>query len=94
MEFKLRPNKEFVMNDNQVSGKWNEVKGEIRSAWGKLTDDELEETKGDAQSIQGLIQQRYGEKEETIKEKISNVFDRFSFKKDQYVDKTKENLRH
>ncbi len=40
-------------------------------AWGKITDGELEATKGDAQSIQGPIQQRYGEKAENVKEKIS-----------------------
>ncbi len=44
------------MNQSQMAGKWKEIKGEIRKAWGELTDDEVEQTKGNMESISGLIQ--------------------------------------
>lgn len=49
------------LNENTTKGKWLEMKGEIQKAWGKLTDNELEESKGDMKKIAGIIQQRYGE---------------------------------
>ena len=47
------------LNENTIKGKWLEIKGDIQKAWGKLTDDELEKTKGDMKAIGGLIQQKY-----------------------------------
>lgn len=80
------------INENIVKGKWLEIKGELRKAWGKLTDDELEKTQGDLQQIGGLIQQKYGEGQETYRKKLSDIFDRFEEKKDQVVDGIKNKL--
>ena len=30
------------MNTDILRGKWNQVKGEVKSQWGKLTDDDLD----------------------------------------------------
>ncbi len=62
------------MNTDTAQGKWNEIKGEIRNAWGKLTDNELESVKGNMTAIAGLIQQRYGETKESISEKLEEMF--------------------
>jgi uncharacterized protein YjbJ (UPF0337 family) len=37
-----------------------EMKGQVKELWGKLTDDELEQAGGEAEQIIGLIQQKYG----------------------------------
>lgn len=66
------------MNDNFMSGKWTEVKGEIRKLWGKITGDELESTKGDVQSISGLVEQKYGLKKDEISAKLGEIRDRFT----------------
>jgi uncharacterized protein YjbJ (UPF0337 family) len=81
------------MNDNFIQGKWREIKGEIKRAWGKLTDDEIEKTKGDMTSIGGLIQQRYGEKEESYRQKLSDIFDRYKDEKDDAVQNVKDRLK-
>lgn len=60
-----------MLNDNIVGGKWKLVKGQIQKAWGKLTDDELEQTRGDVTQLTGLVQQRYGENQESIRERIN-----------------------
>ncbi len=61
-----------MLNENIIDGKWKMVKGEIQKVWGKLTDDELEQTKGNISQLTGLVQQRYGENQESIRERINH----------------------
>lgn len=78
------------MNQDNVSGKWKEFKGEIRNQWGKLTDDEIESTKGNMTAISGLIQQRYGDAKENSSEKLKSLFTRFGAKAEQMGENAKE----
>ena len=84
----------MTINENTIKGKWLEIKGDVRKAWGKLTDDELEQTKGDMKAIGGLIQQRYGETQESYGDKLSNIVKRFETQKDEAIDKVKESLKN
>ncbi len=53
------------MNWDQIEGKWRQLTGSIKSTWGDLTDDELQQINGDRERLEGKIQERYGvEKEE------------------------------
>lgn len=61
-----------MLNENIIEGKWKLVKGQIQKAWGKLTDDELEQTKGNVTQLTGLVQQRYGENQESIRSRIND----------------------
>lgn len=83
----------MTLNENTTKGKWLEIKGEVQKAWGKLTDDELDQTKGDIKSISGLIQQRYGEAQKDHNEKLSRIFRNFEAKKDEAVDQIKQSLK-
>ena len=74
-----------VINDNILKGKWAELKGEVQKLWGKLTDDELEQTKGEASSLSGLVQQKYGIKEEEFRSKMNNIITKFSPSEDPVV---------
>jgi len=85
---------DMTINEQTLKGKWREIKGEVQKAWGKLTDDELEKTKGDMNAIAGLIQQRYGDAQEASSEKLSRIFDRYAGKKDEVMNRVKENLKH
>jgi hypothetical protein len=38
--------KERAMNWDQIEGKWQQFRGDVRAKWGKLTDDDLETIKG------------------------------------------------
>lgn len=58
------------MNDSILSGKWREIKGEVKKAWGELTDDEVNKTEGNAQSLIGLLQQKFGYAKEEATEKL------------------------
>ena len=83
----------MTMNENTVAGKWLEIKGEVQKAWGKLTSDDLEKTKGDMKAIGGLIQQKYGEAQEVYGKKLSGIFSSFETKKDAVVETVKEEIK-
>ena len=81
-------------NRDAVQGKWREIKGEIQKAWGRLTDDELEKTKGDMTAIGGLIQQKYGSQKDEVEHSLGGIYDRFVAAKDKKVEDVKDSLRH
>ena len=57
------------MNKEQIEGKWDQVKGDIKQKWAKLTDDDLLYAEGSADKLAGKIAERYGiAKEEALKQ--------------------------
>jgi uncharacterized protein YjbJ (UPF0337 family) len=57
------------MNEEQIKGNWNQLKGKVQAKWGKLTDDEVEQFKGNRDQFIGTLQEKYGiEKEEAKKQ--------------------------
>ena len=59
---------------------WQKVKSEVRKVWGKLTDDELEKTKGEMDAIGSLIEKRYGETKKNYGDKLTGIMERFEDK--------------
>ncbi len=45
---------------DMAKGNLKEMQGNMRKWWGKLTDDDLEQAKGNKDVILGKLQQRYG----------------------------------
>jgi uncharacterized protein YjbJ (UPF0337 family) len=70
---KLFNSKECTMNEDRLKGKWNQIKGELKKRWGKLTDDDLTYGEGQIDKMMGRIQERTGEK----KEEIQKFFNRY-----------------
>ena len=48
------------MNWDQIEGKWKQMKGSAKQHFGKLTDDDLEQIRGQRDQLVGKIQERYG----------------------------------
>lgn len=48
------------MNWDIIEGKWKQFKGDVRTKWGKLTDDDLDAIGGRKDKLVGRIQERYG----------------------------------
>ena len=48
------------MNEDRVEGKWKQMKGALKSRWGKLTDDDLDVIEGQKDQLVGKVQERYG----------------------------------
>lgn len=82
------------LNENTLKGKWLEIRGEVQKAWGKLTNDELDKSKGDLKVIGGLIQQKYGKNQSDYSKKLADIFNRFEDQKEETVDDIKKKLKH
>jgi len=64
------------MNEDILQGKWKQVRGEIKSWWGKLTDDDLVRINGNTEKLAGLLQERYGYNREQAENELADFFDR------------------
>jgi uncharacterized protein YjbJ (UPF0337 family) len=60
------------MNPQILKGKWNQLRGEIRTRWGKLTDDDMTQIEGNAEKMIGKLQERYGYKREQAEKEIND----------------------
>jgi uncharacterized protein YjbJ (UPF0337 family) len=65
---------EVVMNRDQASGKWKQIRGRIKEQWGDLTDDELDKAEGNRDYLIGKVQERYGLSKEEVQRRL-NEFD-------------------
>ena len=45
---------------NKVAGNWKRMKGAVKERWGKLTHNEIRESQGRRETLNGYIQTRYG----------------------------------
>jgi uncharacterized protein YjbJ (UPF0337 family) len=63
----------MALNWDVIRGKWNQLKGDARTQWGKLTDDDWERIGGHKDKLVGTLQERYG----WNKEQAENEADRF-----------------
>ena len=55
-----------MVNAQTLQGNWNEVKGKLRSKWGQLTNDELQQFNGNVDQLVGTIQRKTGEARSSI----------------------------
>ena len=58
------------MNWDQIKGDWKQFQGHVQQQWGKLTNDDLQEAKGDQKILTGKIQERYGITKEEAEKQI------------------------
>ncbi|KTD55537.1 stress response protein [Legionella santicrucis] len=60
------------MNKDIFQGKWEEVKGQMKKTWGKLTDDDFKQIEGNQQEIFGKLQKHYGYTKEQAEKAIKD----------------------
>ena len=59
------------MNQDIIQGKWTQLKGSLKTKFGKLTDDDLSQANGNRQYLAGKLQERYGWQKDQADREIS-----------------------
>lgn len=57
----------------QLKGKWNQVKGKLKSTYGNLTDDDLAYEEGKEDQLLGKLQEKTGKTKAQLKEFIDSI---------------------
>ena len=63
------------MNEDTLKGQWNQLKGQLRKQWGRLTDDDIDKIKGDRDVLLGKLQEYYGKNREQNERDLENWLD-------------------
>jgi uncharacterized protein YjbJ (UPF0337 family) len=69
------------MNQDILSGKWKQMRGELKTWWGNLTDDDVDRIGGQKDKLIGLLQERYGYSREQAEQEVERRLQ-------EYGDKT------
>jgi uncharacterized protein YjbJ (UPF0337 family) len=59
----------------RFEGKWDQLKGRVKEAWGSLTDDDLQRTEGKWDQLVGTIKDKTGENVDDIQDKLKRLLD-------------------
>ncbi len=60
------------MNNLQIKGDWNILKGKLKQKWADLTDDDLDYVDGKKDELIGRIQKRTGQERELIEKEFED----------------------
>lgn len=66
------------MDNLELKGKWNEIKGNLKQQYGDLTDDDLTYVEGKEDELYGRLQQKLGKSRDELKK----IFNDYSRKRD------------
>ncbi len=62
--------RQSIPNWSVISGGWKQFSGKVKEQWGRLTDDELVQINGKRESLEGMLQQKYGYTQEEAKKEV------------------------
>ena len=60
------------MDWNQVEGNWRQVRGKVKTKWGKLTDSDLTAIDGRREALEGKLQERYGYTKDRVRKEVED----------------------
>jgi uncharacterized protein YjbJ (UPF0337 family) len=63
------------MNENQLKGQWQQIKGKVQEKWGRITNDDLDVIAGQRDQLVGLLRKRYGSAQEEIDRQVKEFED-------------------
>lgn len=61
------------MNETEIKGNWNELKGKLKQKYASLTDDDLLLAEGKQDELVGRLQEKLGKSKEEIHKIISDL---------------------
>lgn len=66
------------MNEDVFAGQWKQMRGELKSWWGRLADDDLDRIGGHTDKLIGLVQEKYGYAREQAEQEVARRFKEFA----------------
>lgn len=67
-----------MFNKDEFKGNWKQFKGEIKKAWGKLTDDDLTQAEGNYDILVGKLQERYGRAKDAVERELQESYSKWN----------------
>jgi uncharacterized protein YjbJ (UPF0337 family) len=61
------------MNDLNIKGTWNQLKGKLKQQYGELTDDDLKYAEGKEDELIGRLQNKLGKSKDEVRKIISDL---------------------
>ena len=58
------------MNQDIFAGQWKQMRGTLKSWWGKLADDDFERIGGQKDKLIGWVQEKYGQTREQVQQEV------------------------
>jgi uncharacterized protein YjbJ (UPF0337 family) len=62
-----------MVNEQTLKGNWNEIKGKLKTKWGQLTNDDLQQAHGNTDQLIGLIQRKTGEARSSVEKFLEDL---------------------
>jgi uncharacterized protein YjbJ (UPF0337 family) len=64
------------MNQDILKGRWSQLKGELKTQWGKLTDNDVTQIEGQRDKLVGKVRERYGLAREDAERQVDDWLSR------------------
>ena len=61
------------MNETEMKGNWNVIKGKLKQKYGQLTDDDLTFAEGKEDELWGRMQKKVGKTKEEIMKELGDL---------------------
>jgi uncharacterized protein YjbJ (UPF0337 family) len=68
------------MNQDVFAGQWKQMRGELKSWWGKLVDDDFDRIGGQKDKLIGVVQEKYGYAREKAQQEVERRFKEYGDK--------------
>jgi uncharacterized protein YjbJ (UPF0337 family) len=69
-----------LMNQDVFAGQWKQMRGELKSWWGKLVDDDFDRIGGQKDKLIGVVQEKYGYAREKAQQEVERRFKEYGDK--------------
>jgi uncharacterized protein YjbJ (UPF0337 family) len=66
------------MNDHILAGQWKQMKGSLKSWWGKFSDDDFDRIDGAKDQLIGWVQEKYGRTQEQAAREVEDRLDEYA----------------
>ena len=68
------------MNQDVFAGQWKQMRGDLKSWWGKLADDDFDRIGGQKDKLIGVVQEKYGYAREKAQQEVERRFKEYGDK--------------